>query len=556
MNSILVQFVHWCRRKFATNVDGASLGFFRIVWGGLMIVEVSRKLEKATGLYSADYFHFKYSLTPFVEPLPENWMVFAEIWLLIISAAMVMLGLGFRFFAAVFFLFYTHLFLIEKMYFNNHFYLTSLLAFLLILTSADQCFSVKSWLQRKKKQSNSSITVPFWNLIVLRAQIVIVYFFGGVSKLQGDWLQGEPLRHWFGNKPADQIKAPLIWFPEIIRQEWFVWMLSYGGMIFDFAIGFFLLNRKTFWPAATLVILFHVTNYSLFKIGLFPIIGVSLLALFFQPHWPRPILGKRFQKTPIQNDGFIAKNASRLATPAVTAFVLVYIAVQALLPFRTLKYEGDPSWSEVGHYYSWRMMLRDKDAYLKFFFNPPEAERILEVSDQKPKIAKSHVQKMVKNPQMILSYTHALDRSFKEMGIDGVEIRVASIVSLNGRPYQLMIDPEVDLAKASYGFFDVPDWIIPLEKNLRPGLYPKSSGDRKAKIEAVFSEKAKPILSKIRRNKFKAPLEELLEKVNPEAAEKYRNEKAKSEAPRLQDTSPAKGKTETSNPAPESSKAR
>jgi hypothetical protein len=55
---------------------------------------------------------------------------------------------------------------------------------------------------------------------------------------------------------------------------------------------------------------------------------------------------------------------------------------------------------------------------------------------------------MVKNPHMILQYVHALDDTFQEMGINDVEIRATAIVSLNGRPYQLIIDPEVDLTKA------------------------------------------------------------------------------------------------------------
>lgn len=141
-------------------------------------------------------------------------------------------------------------------------------------------------------------------------------------------------------------------------------------------------------------------------------------------------------------------NTKRLPSPGITAFVIIYLFAQVSLPFRNLTYGGDPSWSEVGHYYSWRMMLRDKDAYVKFFFNPADAEKLLEASDLRPNIGKTHVQKMVKNPHMILQYVHALDDTFQEMGINDVEIRAAAIVSLNGRPYQLIIDPEVDLTKA------------------------------------------------------------------------------------------------------------
>lgn len=559
MNNIFSQFFFWCRKQLAVDIDGAALGLFRIVWGSLMVYEGIRKLPKASGLYSADYFHFKYALTPFNQPLPENWMVTAEIWIMIVAAGMVAIGLGFRFFNTVFAILYTHLFLIDKMYFNNHFYLTSLLAFLLSLTAADQCFSVRSWWRTRKGQEVNPL-IPYWHLFILRAQVVIVYFFGGVAKLQGDWLQGEPIRHWMKNKQPDAIKPPFSWFPQVLHEEWFIWCMSYGGMVFDFCIGFLLLYRKTFWPAAIAVVCFHISNNALFKIGLFPFIGIGLLILFFQPHWPRPLLEKlqdRKQERPANRKkrSLLATEKgtgnARLASVGVTVFIIAYLTIHCLLPFRSLRYGGDPSWSEVGHYYAWRMMLRDKDAYLKFFFNPPEAETVLEKSGRAPKIGKSHVVKMVKNPHMILQYAHALDNTFKDMNLSGVEIRAVAIASLNGRPFQLLIDPEVDLAQASYGFFEIPGWIIPLKEDLRPGLYPTSSESRKKAIARVFEEEAAPLLKKTKRKKFTRPIEELL----PDEAIVPETERLDNIAPEMEDKSlilpemnPQPQKTNTGDP--------
>ena len=158
-------------------------------------------------------------------------------------------------------------------------------------------------------------------------------------------------------------------------------------------------------------------------------------------------------------------------------------------------------------------MLRDKDAYMKLFFNPPEAEKLLEATDLLPKIGGSQVTTMVKNPHMILQYVHALDKTFKRLNLDGVEIRAVSIASLNGRPFQLMIDPSVNLVEASYGFFEVPGWIIPLEPDQRPGLYPASKKVRSDAINKVFQEDAVPSLKALPRKKFSKPFEELLKEV-------------------------------------------
>jgi len=95
---------------------------------------------------------------------------------------------------------------------------------------------------------------------------------------------------------------------------------------------------------------------------------------------------------------------------------------------------------------------------------------------------------MVKTPHFILQYAHELDRTLAGLGMPDVEIRVLSVASLNGRPYQLMIDPTVDLTEAAYGFFEVPDWIVPLERFKRPGQYPRDEEERLERIARAIEE--------------------------------------------------------------------
>ena len=132
---------------------------------------------------------------------------------------------------------------------------------------------------------------------------------------------------------------------------------------------------------------------------------------------------------------------------------------------------------------------------------------------------------------MILQFAHALDETFKEMNLNGVEIRAAAISSLNGRPYQLLIDPEVDLTKASYGFFEVPGWIIPLEEDIRPGLYPTNSEERKKALAKVFDELAAPELKKTKRKKFMRPVEEILSELVTDGEGKAGKNKATKRKP-------------------------
>ena len=77
---------------------------------------------------------------------------------------------------------------------------------------------------------------------------------------------------------------------------------------------------------------------------------------------------------------------------------------------------------------------------------------------------------MVNRSDMILQFAHHLaGRLGEELG-QPVEIRVDSAVSLNGRPYRPMIDPDVNLAAEPRNLWPA-GWILPL------GEVPLEAGD-------------------------------------------------------------------------------
>ena len=53
---------------------------------------------------------------------------------------------------------------------------------------------------------------------------------------------------------------------------------------------------------------------------------------------------------------------------------------------------------------------------------------------------------MASQPDLILQFAHFLRDDFETRGMGPVEVRVEALVSLNGRPSAVMVDPEVDLA--------------------------------------------------------------------------------------------------------------
>ncbi len=246
-----------------------------------MLVETFGYLN--SNLIATDFIdpavHFPFVGFEWVRPWPGFGM-YVHFWVLAAAALGIMLGCFYRLSAAVFCLGFTYVFLMEKAYYLNHFYLICLISFLLVFIPAGDACS----LDALRRPSTGSATAPAWALWLLRIQLAIVYVFGGIAKLNGDWLRGEPMRMWL----AAEQDFPLIgrWFD----QEWMVYVFSYGGLLLDLLAVPLLLWRPTRWAALILVISFHVINANLFEIGIFPWFMIAATVLFFPPDLPRFLL--------------------------------------------------------------------------------------------------------------------------------------------------------------------------------------------------------------------------------------------------------------------------
>ena len=53
---------------------------------------------------------------------------------------------------------------------------------------------------------------------------------------------------------------------------------------------------------------------------------------------------------------------------------------------------------------------------------------------------------MMRRPSLILDFSHFLANQWRKQGYEEVEVRARSLISLNNRAPQLLVDPDVDLA--------------------------------------------------------------------------------------------------------------
>ncbi len=437
-------------------VDAASLVVFRLAFGLLMLVEVWRFVHHGlvTSYYIEPSFHFTYWGFGWVRPWPGDGM-YIHFGVLGLLAGLMAVGLFYRLSAVLFFLGFTYIFLLERANYLNHFYLICLVSFLMIFISPHRAFAVDAW----RRPGWRSDTLPAWQLWLMQFQIGIAYFFGGIAKLNADWLRCEPLRTWLARRTDFPLIGPYF------TNEFVVHLFSYGGLLLDLLVVPALLWRRTRLYAFGFAVFFHLMNARLFQIGIFPWFMLAATLLFFPPDWPRTLarrLGfQRLGQLPAGSEIAVPFDWRRRLTITCLA---VYVAVQVLLPLRHWLYPGDVSWTEEGHNFSWHMKLRSKEARVTFFVTDPKTPRTWEVRPAEH-LSSRQLRKMSTRPDLILQFAHHLADQYRARGYESVEVRAAVLCSLNGREPQLLIDPEANLAAQREWIATAP-WILPLKEPL------------------------------------------------------------------------------------------
>lgn len=403
--------------------------------------------------------NFTYYGFSWVKPWPEPGM-YIHFLVLGLAAACVMLGFLYRIAAPVFFLAFTYCFLLDQTRYLNHLYLVCLIGFLMCFLPAERAFSIDALLRPRIRTD----VVPAWTLWLLRAQVGIPYFFGGIAKLNSDWIRGgEPMRTWL---------HPLTRTPggsSIFTTDWLVYGFVIGGLLLDLLVVPLLLWRRTRPFAFAAAILFNLINAVIFDIGIFPWLMLGSLLIFFPPD-----LLRRFARA-FMSSGEEFPDAAPMQAPErpnsfpsslsrsqklVAGLLAVYVAIQLFFPLRHFLYPGNVSWTEEGHNFAWHMKLRTKSGEAVFTVTHPQTGQTWTIKPED--YLKSHqLMKVITKPDLLVLFSHHLAEEKRREGYENVEVRARVMVSLNGREPQLLIDPNVDLAKEQVSLLPTR-WIVPL----------------------------------------------------------------------------------------------
>jgi vitamin K-dependent gamma-carboxylase len=442
-------------------VDISFLVAFRVLFGGIILWEVYRYFTYGwiTRYFVEPALTFTYYGFSWVKPWPGTGM-YIHFFVLGLAAACVMAGFLYRLAAPVMFLAFTYFFLLDQARYLNHFYLVCLISFLMCFLPAERAFSVDALLRRKIR----SDVVPAWTLWLLRAQVGIPYFYGGIAKLNSDWIHGgEPMRIWLS--PLTKIPA----FGHIFASEFVVYSFVIGGLLIDLLVVPLLLWRRTRLFAFAAAVVFNLINALIFEIGIFPWLMLGALLLFFPPDLVRRFArafmssGEEFPKAapspvPTITDGNSCPSLFR--QKLVVGLMAAYLAVQLILPFRHFLYPGNVSWTEEGHNFAWHMKLRTKGGEAVFTVTHPQSGQTWTIKPE-DHLEPHQVTKMTTKPDLVLLFAHYLAEQKRREGYENVEVRARAMVSLNGRQRQLLVDPNVDLTKEQVSLLPAR-WIMPL----------------------------------------------------------------------------------------------
>lgn len=458
-------------------VDSASMVVFRIGYGAIMFWEVTRYFDHnwIRNYYTGKEFYFTYPGFSWVSPWPSLELMEAHFILIAVLAVFIGIGLFYRLAAAGMFVAFSYVYLLEQARYLNHFYFVALVALTMIFVPAHRTFSVDALLKSKLKswpflQDGAKKFMDNWAVWAVKIQFGITYFYGGLAKLNEDWLQGYPLSDWI----ADESHVPII--GPYVHERWMGLFLSYSGLILDLLFVPLLLWKRTRWIGLFFAFAFNLMNHFMFNIGIFPWFMIVGTLLFLEPDWPKRFWdfctldaklraeSLRLRMSALQKKSRRSLGAGRFKFTTgqkwLAGFMITFFAYQFLFPFRHFLYPGVVHWTEEGHKYAWHMKLRSKRGRVEFRIKDPDSGRDF-IIDPDDYLNRRQESKMSSRPDMILQFAHWLRDNYQAQGMTNVEVYAESFAALNGRAEQRLVDNTVDLAKVKFSLLPA-DWIVPL----------------------------------------------------------------------------------------------
>ena len=453
--------------RLSAPVSIQSLVALRILFGAILVWDCWRyfKYDRIYRYYVAPDWTFPYFGLDVLQPLPAPFIYYA--WAMVgVFAFLVMVGLFFRVAIWGFVLVFGYFFLLDKAQYLNHNYLVLLYAILLGFTPANRAFS----LDARWGLVTPTPVIARWPVAAVRLQTEIILIYAGLVKITDDWLRGEPLGMWLRARADEVVFGPLFQYDLVILAG------AWGTVALHILGAPLLLWKRTRLVIFLVYCAFHVTNAALFNIGIFPWITMAVTLIFFEPDWPQRLARRMLGLfEPVAPVAPLPKVAVAAPGRGLLLFLAVWFALQIALPQRQIFFPNLVGWTGDGHRFSWRMRIYDRDAEGIFTVVWPETGARLEI-DPREVMSSRQAHAVLTRTDLIHDFARKIEARAREAGAVDVEVYARIEKSLNGRPAQPYVDPDVDLTSVPYNWFRPDPWVLPVETRVAeeriPGWWP------------------------------------------------------------------------------------
>lgn len=435
------------KEKLHQPIDNAPLVVFRIFFGFLIAAEsfgamatgwVTQVLVKPT--YHFTHIGFEW-LSIF-----KNESMYVYFTIMGIMGLCVMIGYRYKLTLGIFTVLWTGTYLMQKIAYNNHYYLLILVCILMLFLPANR---KHAW-DASRNPAIKTDFMPQWVSWTMILQMGIVYFFATVAKFYPGWLDGSFTRIVFERKTF------LPFYEEVFSKHYFHLFIAYSGIFFDGFIIFFLLWKRTRTLALLASFVFHIFNAITLGIGIFPFFALSFLLFFYPPTTIRKVFFRREKS--IESD-IVEKNQAFATPKFVGYFLILFFTIQIILPLRHWFIPGDVLLTEEGHRLSWRMMLRSKSGEISFKIVDVQTKDTTVHYLNSRVLSYREIGFVNSKPDGVWQYAQQLKEEYLEKGQE-VQIFADAFVSINQSPLIRLIDPNVDLAKAKWNYFGHNEWVL------------------------------------------------------------------------------------------------
>ncbi len=326
----------------------------------------------------------------------------------------------------------------------------------MLIMPAHRRFSIDA---KRKPRSFSAFTCPQWCLMFFILQMAIVYTYAGIHKIYPAWMDGTTIGLFFSGKADFFLIGPLL------ANETFQLLVAWGGIVFDLLVVPLMLFRQTRTLGFIMLVFFHLFNSAVFHIGIFPYMMIGMAVFFYPPEKVDQWFFKGKGQAAIGSHTLTPNLPSLRTQYLMLAGFALYFIWQAALPARHHLFDSNVFWSEEGHRLSWRMMLRSKSGFGKFLVkdrHDPDAQK--ERAAYQDRLTQKQKSKVATHPDMAWQVAQRIHAYYQAQKDRDVAVYYQGKAALNGRSYQRLIDPEIDLAAQEWPRFQSKAWVVPLRE--------------------------------------------------------------------------------------------